>query len=102
MKQPPKKRKTHKQPMTRINISISTGLLEMIDEAAASDFTSRSDIIRTGVLWYLRPQGRQLAEVDPETIIKTLRRRKMLVNARKLRRDLDGDGFGDNLDDDLG
>jgi metal-responsive CopG/Arc/MetJ family transcriptional regulator len=63
--------------MRRINISIPDGLLALIDEAAAKDFTSRSDIIRVAVLWYLRPQGRDLDQADPEVILKTLQHRKM-------------------------
>lgn len=78
-----KKYTTHKQKMVRINISINEGLLALIDKAAAEDYTTRSDIIRQAALWYLRPQGRDLAETDPDIILKTLQRRKALASSRK-------------------
>jgi metal-responsive CopG/Arc/MetJ family transcriptional regulator len=80
----PKKRRTHKVKMQRIAISISGGLLDMVDEAAEKDYTTRSDIIRTALLWYLRPQGRDLAQTDPDTILKTLQHRKALVGIKKM------------------
>ena len=82
-----RKRRTHKQKMGRVTISISEGLLDMVDEAAEKDYTTRSDIIRMAVLWYLRPQGRDLAEADPDTILKTLQHRKARAGFKKM---LDG------------
>lgn len=70
------KRHTRKAKMKRINLSISEGLLELVDEAAAQDYTTRSDIIRMAILWYLRPQGRDLNQADPDVILKTLQHRK--------------------------
>ena len=57
-------------------ISMSDGLLDMVDDAAKKDFTTRSDLIRMAVLWYLRPQGRELDQADPDEILKTLQHRK--------------------------
>lgn len=74
--------------MARISLSISTGLLEMVDEAAEEDFTTRSDIIRAALLWYLRPQGRELKQVDPKVIVETLKRRQAIVEMRKITKDL--------------
>lgn len=59
----------------------------MLDEAAAQDYTTRSDIIRMAILWYLRPQGRDLAQTDPEQIVKTLQHRQARVAIRQM---LDG------------
>lgn len=73
--------------MVRITISISKGLLEMADEAAKDDFTTRSDIIRMALLWYLRPQGRDLAQADPDVILKTLQHRKARVGIRQMLKD---------------
>jgi len=70
------RRRTYKATMRRVTISISDGLLDMVDEAARQDFTTRSDLIRMAVLWYLRPQGRELTHMDPEEIFKTLQHRK--------------------------
>jgi metal-responsive CopG/Arc/MetJ family transcriptional regulator len=80
----PKKYRTHKAKMRRVTISINDGLLDMIDKAAEKDFTTRSDIIRMAVLWYLRPQGRDLAEVDTDTILKTLQHRKARAGVKKM------------------
>ena len=68
--------------MQRVNISMSKQLLELIDKEAGCDFTTRSDIIRIATLWYLRPQGRELRQTDPETILRTLQdqRRKQGIN----------------------
>ena len=68
----------------RILVSIPEGLKVMLDQAASEDFTSRSDIIRVALLWYLRPQGRELAKTDPEMIIKTLQRRKSQAAIKKM------------------
>lgn len=81
-----KKRITHKQPMQRINLTISEGLLELVDKEAERDFTTRSDVIRTALLWYLRPQGRELEQTDTDTILKTLQQRHMRVEVKKMLR----------------
>lgn len=81
-----KKRTTHKQTMQRINLTISEGLLELVDKEAENDFTTRSDMIRTALLWYLRPQGRELDQTDPDTILKTLQQRHMRVEVKKMLR----------------
>lgn len=79
--------KTHRQKMIRINISINEGLLKIVDEAAEKDYSSRSGVIRTALLWYLRPQGRDLNQVEPEVILQTLRQRKMRTGIRRMLRD---------------
>jgi metal-responsive CopG/Arc/MetJ family transcriptional regulator len=89
----PKKYRTHKVPMSRINISIYDGLLELVDNAAEEDFTTRSDIIRSALLWYLRPQGRQLQQVGPDAILKTLQRRRASALNNREMRDLDLDVY---------
>lgn len=68
----------------RINLTISKALLQRIDEAAKQDYTTRSDVIRQGVLFYLRPQGRELDQTDPETILKVLNQRKMLTSINRI------------------
>jgi metal-responsive CopG/Arc/MetJ family transcriptional regulator len=78
-----KKYTTHKQKMVRITISMNQSVIDMIDQAAAEDFTTRSDMIRQAVLWYLRPQGRDLAHVDPSEILKVLQHQKALAASRK-------------------
>ena len=93
LKQAAKKRLSHKAKMTRINLSISQGLIDMVDKAAAKDFTNRSDIIRTAILWYLRPQGRELDQTDPDVILKTLERRRAIAGMNKLM-----DEIGDDID----
>ena len=86
----PKPRKQYNKrykKMTRISLSISEHLLELLDEAAEQDFTTRSDIIRAAVLWYLRPQGRDLAQSDPAEILKVLKHRDTRAKIRKLIQD---------------
>jgi metal-responsive CopG/Arc/MetJ family transcriptional regulator len=80
--------KTHKVPALRINLSLPEGLIRMIDDAADKDFTSRSDIIRVAVLWYLRPQGRDLADTDQDEILRTLQHRKLRVAVNKMAEDV--------------
>jgi len=84
----PKQRRTHKAKSLRITITIPDGLLDIIDKAADQDYTTRSDIIRLAVLWYLRPQGRDFTQVDPDEILKTLQHRKALVGVRKMTKDI--------------
>ncbi len=86
-----KPRHRHGQPMLRFNICLPQGLVDLIDEAAAQDYTTRSDMIRTAVLWYLRPQGRQLDQADPGAILKTLEHRQALKGLKDMVQDLDID-----------
>jgi hypothetical protein len=81
-----RRRNTYKQPKLRTMFSIQPGLLKLVDEAAEKDFTTRSEIVRIALLWYLRPQGRDLATVDPDEIYKILRRREGLRGMRALMR----------------
>lgn len=66
---------------------ISDRLLNKVDQAAKQDFTTRSEIIRSAILWYLRPQGRDLSERDADEILKTLQRRKAGADLRKYLKD---------------
>ena len=85
---PRHKRTTYKENMTRISLSISPGILDLVDSAAKQDFTTRSDIIRMAILWYLRPQGRELDQTDPKIILKTLQHRQSRLALRKMLKDL--------------
>ena len=84
-----KRRKRYGVKMTRITISIPAGLLELADQAAKEDFTTRSDIIRAALLWYLRPLGRQTQQLDLEKVLETLQNRKLSAALRKMTKDLD-------------
>lgn len=77
----------HKQRMVRINLNVAEGLLKIIDKAAQEDFTTRSEIIRAGVLWYLRPQGRDPSHADSNQVLKTLQHRKIRAATRAMLRD---------------
>lgn len=84
-RQPAKKpRRDMRSETVRINLTIPKSLLETVDEAAVQDYTTRSDIIRIALLWYLRPQGRDLDQADPEVIIKVLKRRQARAGLNKL------------------
>lgn len=86
---PAKRRNSRKGRMKQIAISIPNDLLKQVDEAAKQDYTSRSDIIRIALLWYLRPQGRDLAKLSPEEIYKILNNRRMRAYFNKIKKDLD-------------
>lgn len=89
MAKQPKQYHTHKLPMERISLSIAPELLKIIDQAATKDYTTRSDIIRMAVLWYLRPQGRELDQADPDAVLKTLQHRKSRADIKKMLDDID-------------
>ncbi|HEX7633108.1 MAG TPA: ribbon-helix-helix domain-containing protein [Candidatus Saccharimonadales bacterium] len=81
------KRTRHTAKATRIQLTLPAGLLKLVDQAAEEDFTTRSDMIRMAILWYLRPQGRELNQADPEEILKTLQHRKTRVAVKKMLRE---------------
>lgn len=87
--EPKKWVRRHGENMVRVNLSISKELLVKVDAAAKQDYTTRSDMIRTALLWYLRPQGRELDQADPEVILKTLQRRKSLRQMNKMMKGVD-------------
>lgn len=72
----------------KITITLPQGLLDLADKAAEEDFTNRSDIIRAALLWYLRPQGRDIQQTDPDRILKTLEQRKSRVKINRMFKDL--------------
>lgn len=74
--------------MLRFNICLSRDLVERIDAAAKQDYTTRSDMIRTALLWYLRPQGRELDQSDPKVILKTLEHRQARTAMREMMKDV--------------
>lgn len=78
---------------SRVMVTMNQALLEMVDKAAEEDFTTRSDLIRQALLWFLRPQGRDLRMVDPATIVKAIKRREDLAWSKKFMRD-----YGKDLD----
>lgn len=74
---------SHNKDTIRINITMHRQLLQITDEAAKNDFTSRSDIIRIALLWYLRPLGRDLNQADPEAILKVIKQRKLKADINR-------------------
>jgi metal-responsive CopG/Arc/MetJ family transcriptional regulator len=85
----PRRRKSEESVSVRINLTISKPLLERVDQAAIQDYTNRSDIIRAALLWYLRPQGRELDQTDPKAILATLKQRDAQAKLRKMLKDID-------------
>lgn len=77
----------------KITLTLPKGLLNLADQAAVEDYTTRSDIMRTALLWYLRPQGRHAVAMDDEEIFKTLRHRKTRASVNQWLKDeaLDAD-----------
>lgn len=74
-------------------LAMPEGLLKLVDENAKKEFTTRSSLIRTAINWYLIPQGRELAKLDPDTIFETLQRRKIRAEWNKFMKE-----HGDELD----
>lgn len=74
----------------RITLTIQPGLLDIVDEAAEKDFTTRSDIIRTALLWYLRPVGGRPQEYgeEQEELYTLLRQRRARASFHKEREQL--------------
>ncbi|HVW22900.1 MAG TPA: ribbon-helix-helix protein, CopG family [Candidatus Saccharimonadales bacterium] len=65
----------------RITLTINTALLDRVDQAAEQEYTTRSDIIRIALLWYLQPH--EFAHADIEEVFKTLHQRKMRAGLKK-------------------
>jgi metal-responsive CopG/Arc/MetJ family transcriptional regulator len=65
----------------RLMISLQPGLIKLLDEAAKKDFTTRSGVVRTALLWYLKPH--EFAHADPDEVLKTLKRRQDLAALRR-------------------
>jgi hypothetical protein len=84
-----KSRRINRVRSVRVMISLPPGLLETLDEAAAKDATTRSGLIRMALIWYLRPQGRELDQTDPEQIEQVLRVRRLSRALNTLKKDLD-------------
>jgi metal-responsive CopG/Arc/MetJ family transcriptional regulator len=73
--------------MQQICVSLSPFLIDRLDQIAKDEYTNRSYIIRMALLYYLRPQGRELDGADPDTIFKILQHRKMRAELKKWLRD---------------
>ena len=67
----------------RMMISIPPGLMKLVDKAAAEDFTTRSDIIRAALVWYLRPEGHNPSQEDLEKMLKAQQQRKLRAALKK-------------------
>ena len=85
----PDHHKSEESISVRINLTIPRPLLERVDQAATQDYTNRSEIIRQALLWYLRPQGRELDQTNPKVILATLKRRDAQTKLRKMLKDID-------------
>ena len=72
---------------TRVMLTIPTQLLERVDKAASEDYTSRSDVIRSALLWYLRPEGRVTDQLGPNEIYDLVKARKAKRGIKKMLRD---------------
>lgn len=72
----------------RFNLTMSKPLLDRVDKAAQQDYTTRSDIIREALLWYLRPQGRDFDKADLDTLFEALKHRRAQAGMRKMLKEL--------------
>lgn len=78
-----RQRKSRKIRGVKIYITVDRYLLKRIDATAKQEFTSRSALIRAAARYYVRPLGRDLDQIDPESIIKLLNRKYGLANLRR-------------------
>jgi len=60
---------------TKITLTINKVLLERVDAAATSDYTTRSDVIRQALVDYLRDYERACGDLEPEAALRVLRQR---------------------------
>lgn len=77
------------QPSIRIHVTVSQSLLDMIDERAIKDCTTRSGLIRQALIWYLYPVGQVGEVLDEEALLRFLRRRKAKAHFNRIRHELD-------------
>jgi len=79
---------SHKKTSTRVLLTIPTDLLKRVDQAATQDYTSRSDIVRTALLWYLHPDGgRAFEQLGPNEIYDIVKQRQAIKGTKKLLKD---------------
>lgn len=76
-----------KKTSTRVMLTIPAQLLERVDKAATEDYTSRSDVIRSALLWYLRPEGRVTDQLGPNEVYDLVKARKAKRGIKKMLRD---------------
>jgi metal-responsive CopG/Arc/MetJ family transcriptional regulator len=82
-----KSRQSHKPRMQRIDLRINKELLLFIDGTAKQESTTRSELIRTAIYWYLMPQHRDASQSKEEYIFETLKHRRQLAASRKWLKD---------------
>lgn len=63
--------------MGRVNITIPDNLLLQVDEMATKDYTTRSDIIRQAVLFYMRSTASTLNKTEVESLFKNMKNRQL-------------------------
>jgi metal-responsive CopG/Arc/MetJ family transcriptional regulator len=68
----------------RINLTLAKVLLERVDAAAQRDYTTRSEFIRQALLDYLRVPGLKSEQLDPNEVLKTLKRRQAIAASNKM------------------
>lgn len=89
--------------MKRIIFSLPEDLLAAIDQEAKYNCTTRSNLVRQALVWYLRPTARTKRQVqdeaagddteidslhvDPEELLKILKQQKLRAGIRAMLRD---------------
>lgn len=69
--------------MVRIDMRILEHQLELIDQAAKDECTSRSELIRTAINWYLKPQNRANDQGEEDYIFATIKHRRTRASYNK-------------------
>ena len=69
--------------MSKINVTIPDRLLLQIDRIAKEDYTSRSDIIRQALLFYIRSSASVLQQTDEGILFKEMKNRQLKAYLNK-------------------
>ncbi|HEX4774667.1 MAG TPA: ribbon-helix-helix domain-containing protein [Candidatus Saccharimonadales bacterium] len=76
-------RRSHKLATAQINLRINEHFLSRIDEAVKQDCTSRSELIRIAIFWYLMPHHRNFEQSQEDYIFETIKHRKAIASSNK-------------------
>ena len=67
----------------QINVRIDKQLLARIDMATKHHFTTRSQLVRSAIYWFLMPHHRKLEQSEEDYIFETIQYRRRLASINK-------------------
>jgi metal-responsive CopG/Arc/MetJ family transcriptional regulator len=69
--------------MSRVTINMPENLLKKVDGIANEDYTSRSNIIRQAVLFYIRSNASALSKEDVDSLFRNMKSRQLRTHLNK-------------------